>query len=218
MSSIFYFLVTTKERLIRSGSFALLLYGVIHFASCQANGVELVQSGLVKPEKEIRVSLVSADSLELIATKNMVLYEGKPFSDTAVSYYENGKQAITIDYNNGIRNGYYRKWFDSGLLSFESRYIAGKRNGKTASWWRNGNKRSESNFVNGIAEGSQKEWYMSGAIFKQVNLVAGKENGLQQSWRENGKIYNNYEAKDGRIFGLKRASLCFSLKDEELQI
>ena len=34
---------------------------------------------------------------------------------------------------------------------------------------------------------------------------------------QNGKIYNNYEAKNGRIFGLKRASLCFQLEDEIVQ-
>ncbi len=39
---------------------------------------------------------------------------------------------------------------------------------------------------------------------------------MQRSWRENGQLYNNYEARDGRTFGLKRANLCFSLDDEEV--
>jgi antitoxin component YwqK of YwqJK toxin-antitoxin module len=48
-------------------------------------------------------------------------------------------------------------------------------------------------------------------------IVNGQEEGMQKAWRENGKIYNNYEAKNGRIFGLKRASLCFQLEDEIVQ-
>ena len=64
----------------------------------------------------------------------------------------------------------------------------------------------------------QWEWYQSGSTFKKINLVDGREEGLQQSWRENGKLYSNYEAKNGRIFGLKRANLCYQLKDETLQV
>lgn len=45
----------------------------------------------------------------------------------------------------------------------------------------------------------------------------GREEGMQKAWRENGKIYNNYEAKNGRIFGLKRANLCYELENEEVQ-
>ncbi|EPR68296.1 hypothetical protein [Cyclobacterium qasimii] len=42
----------------------------------------------------------------------------------------------------------------------------------------------------------------------------GREEGLQQAFRKNGELFANYEAKDGRIFGLKRAVLCVGLEDE----
>jgi hypothetical protein len=48
-------------------------------------------------------------------------------------------------------------------------------------------------------------------------LNKGKEEGLQQAWLENGKIYVNYEAKNGRIFGMNRANLCYKLKNEKVQ-
>ncbi|RMG79000.1 MAG: toxin-antitoxin system YwqK family antitoxin, partial [Bacteroidetes bacterium] len=75
---------------------------------------------------------------------------------------------------------------------------------------------SLSNYENGIPHGVQMQWYSNGAKFKRINLVYGKEEGLQQSWRKNGKLYNNYEAKNGRIFGLKRANLCFQLDNENI--
>ena len=50
-----------------------------------------------------------------------------------------------------------------------------------------------------------------------MTIVNGREEGMQQAWRRNGKIYNNYEAKNGRIFGLKRANLCFQLEEEIVQ-
>ena len=40
---------------------------------------------------------------------------------------------------------------------------------------------------------------------------------MQQAWLENGKIYVNYEAKNGRKFGMNRANLCYELKEEEIQ-
>jgi antitoxin component YwqK of YwqJK toxin-antitoxin module len=49
-----------------------------------------------------------------------------------------------------------------------------------------------------------------------MNYRAGKEAGMQRAWRQNGKIYNNYEVKNGRIFGLKRANLCYGLDDEKI--
>lgn len=40
--------------------------------------------------------------------------------------------------------------------------------------------------------------------------------GLQRAWRENGELYANYEARDGRIYGLKRANPCFDLEEERI--
>ena len=50
-----------------------------------------------------------------------------------------------------------------------------------------------------------------------MNLAMGKAKGMQQAWRENDEIYNNYEAKKGRIFGLKKANLCYELDNEITQ-
>ncbi len=160
---------------------------------------------------------ILTDSLTLVPAKGLVFYQGKPFSGTAITYNEIGTIVVSTDYLNGKKHGWYKKWFDDGMLSFEANYRDGKRHGITKSWWKNGNIRSESKFEDGIAEGVQMQWYKSGAKFKRINLKDGKEEGLQQSWRENGKLYNNYEAKNGRIFGLKRANLCYELEKEVVQ-
>ena len=160
---------------------------------------------------------INQDSLNLIPEVGLVYYLGKPFTGTGVSYLEGTKKATQIDYLKGKKHGFYRKWFDNGVLSFESEYLDGKKHGYTKTWWANSNMRSEANFEKGIANGVQKEWYKSGMKFKVRNLVDGKEKGLQKSWRENGTLYNNYEAKNGRIFGMKRATLCYDLDDEKVQ-
>ena len=57
---------------------------------------------------------------------------------------------------------------------------------------------------------------MNGQLAKRKNLNEGKEEGLQQAWLENGRIYVNYEAKNGRIFGMNRTNLCYILKRQLL--
>ena len=37
---------------------------------------------------------------------------------------------------------------------------------------------------------------------------------MQKAWLKNGKLYVNYEAKNGRIFGMRRANACYKLEDE----
>jgi len=155
--------------------------------------------------------------LELRPTEGLVYYQGKPFTGTSI--VTNNAQITTLsqDYINGKKDGFHRLWFENGDLSYEATYAQGKLHGYSKTWWRNGNLRSESHHQKGLSHGTQKQWYKSGAKFKLRNTNQGKEEGIQQSWRENGKIYNNYEAKNGRIFGLKRASLCFQLEDEEVR-
>lgn len=161
---------------------------------------------------------VEKQLLQLIPAKGLVFYKNEPFTGTSLEHYKNGQMAVSIDYLNGKKEGFYKKWFGDGQLSFESQYVVGRKDGESKSWWKNGHLRSVANFENGVAQGQQKQWYKSGAKFKVIQLVDGKEKGLQQSWRENGKIYNNYEAKNGRIFGLKRANLCYALDDEVIQL
>ena len=51
-------------------------------------------------------------------------------------------------------------------------------------------------------------------MFKLRNFADGKEHGFQKAWLANGKLYVNYEAKNGRIFGMRRANSCVRLEDE----
>ncbi|MEM1359456.1 MAG: toxin-antitoxin system YwqK family antitoxin [Bacteroidota bacterium] len=163
-------------------------------------------------------TIVPKDSLYLATELGLVISAGEPFTGTSVEYYPTGPEAVMIDYLAGRKHGLHRKWFVDGTLSFSSAYTDGRRDGITKSWWRNGKLRSQGNYVLGVAQGLHQQWYFSGAKFKEIRLVDGREAGRQQSWRENGKLYNNYEARAGRIFGLKRANLCFSLASEEVQL
>ena len=157
---------------------------------------------------------VQEQLLILHPAEGLVYLDEIPFSGTGVEHYADGKVFEKIGYLKGKKRGLHQKWFESGALAFEAQYFENKLHGKSSSWWSNGKIRSESNFDFGKSHGLQTEWYNSGVKFKESNLNQGLEEGMQRAWRENGKIYINYEAKNGRIFGLKRSNLCFELEDE----
>jgi len=197
----------------------LILYTIVCLAmliSCTEKEALSVSSSL--DSLSAKYIKVPKDSTRLIATLGEVQYHNKPFTGSTELHNSAGLLIESVDYLEGKRNGYFKKWFNNGEPSFESVYVNGKQDGKATSWWRNGKLRSEAQFKNGTAHGLQRQWYKSGALFKEIRLNQGQEEGLQKSWRENGKIYNNYEAKNGRIFGLKRSKLCFSLDNEKIDI
>ncbi|MFK7906463.1 MAG: toxin-antitoxin system YwqK family antitoxin [Chitinophagales bacterium] len=187
-------------------------------SSCNG-GLSTFSQDIKKEEKVAYKLFVSKNELDLRPNEGLVYHVNKPFTGTSFSFYHDEKTdtAEVIQYFNGKKHGYQKKWFEGNMLSFEAQYSHGKLNGKVKTWWKNSLIRSESNYEKGISQGLQLQWYKSGMKFKERNLVAGKEEGLQRAWRENGKIYNNYEAKNGRIFGLKRSSLCYELEDEIIQ-
>jgi hypothetical protein len=190
-----------------------LLALVIALQACTSNSLNFttIESG-----SSLQLDTLDATLVQLHPNQGLVFHDSLPFTGTAIEHYPNDQLATSITYTDGKKNGYYRKWFVDGTLSFEASYVAGKKHGETRSWWSNGNLRSAGQFDNGVANGFQQQWYPSGAKFKEIQLVNGREEGMQRSWRENGKLYNNYEARDGRIFGLKRANLCYALEDEQV--
>jgi antitoxin component YwqK of YwqJK toxin-antitoxin module len=68
-----------------------------------------------------------------------------------------------------------------------------------------------------MAHGEQKQWHQTGEIYKKIHLNMGREEGIQQAYRKNGALYANNEAKNGRIFGLRKATLCDGLEDENVK-
>ena len=178
-------------------------------ASCNSSN-----SGAINLE---RPRVLHEDSLALNRSNGTFTHLGKLFNGQSILLYSSGSVSRTIDYKNGKKDGSLRMFYPNGKISYQAIYRNGKLDGPIESWWKNGNKRSESYYKEGKVHGIQKQWYSSGEIFKILRFNQGIEDGLQTAWRKNGKIYTNYEAKNGRIFGLKRATLCYTLEDEEIQ-
>ncbi|WP_424291925.1 toxin-antitoxin system YwqK family antitoxin [Eudoraea sp.] len=138
----------------------------------------------------------------------------KPYNGYSIKCYPNGNIKERWGFYKGKREGVARRWSENGVLRVESYYHQNRLVGTYKTWWDNAVLAEESYYVDGTKEGDEKQWYPNGQLSKLRRLVHGKEEGLQQAWLQNGKTYVNYEAKNGRIFGMKRANSCYKLENE----
>ncbi|PWL37795.1 hypothetical protein DKG77_13555 [Flagellimonas aquimarina] len=159
---------------------------------------------------------VDRDSLVLNGNEGNWYYKGLVFTGYAVKYYPNDSLQQKVGFYMGKKKGIAKVWFPNGVLKIESHYDQNKLVDSYKAWWENGVLASKANYVNGKVQGSEKKWYKTGELAKSRNLIDGKEVGLQQAWLKNGKLYVNYEAKNGRIFGMRRANSCYKLENEEV--
>ena len=210
-------LLVTSTKLYSLAVFLLLMSCEnisIPSSNLQVANVEEKTESKVIPDLQVAKEQLTLNQLE-----GKWYYQNQPFSGQAVVHYPNGALAESTGFYNGKREGIAQKWYPDNLLQKESYYIANKLNGVVKVWSPNPNSILivESNYENGVRNGFQTRWYSSGQMLRRTHLNMGKEEGMQQAWLENGKIYINYEAKNGRSFGLKKANLCYELENEIVQ-
>ena len=144
--------------------------------------------------------------------------DGQLYSGYAVSFYRGDILKEKTGFLNGRKQNKARQWFPDGHLKRESTYLKGRLHGEKKTWSSDSAHFliSKLNYQSGKPQGEQRIWYATGELYKVLNLNQGKEEGIQQAYRKNGELFANYEAKAGRIFGLKKAALCYGLEDENI--
>jgi antitoxin component YwqK of YwqJK toxin-antitoxin module len=56
--------------------------------------------------------------------------------------------------------------------------------------------------------GEYLAFYEDGRPYERRHYIGGHEGGLQQSWTTSGEVYLNYDARNGRRYGLVNAKPC----------
>jgi antitoxin component YwqK of YwqJK toxin-antitoxin module len=65
------------------------------------------------------------------------------------SYYQNGKQSLTVSYKNGLKHGPYTAWHENGNKSDEGSYLDNNRDGMFSSYSEEGRLMEQIVFGNG---------------------------------------------------------------------
>ena len=140
---------------------------------------------------------------------------GQIFSGNLVTLYTANDTAEIIPYYNGLEEDLTRKWFPNKKISEERLYHLGKKERVHKGWWENGQQKFIYNFKNDNHEGLAQTWYPNGLMASENNYSKGYEIGMQRAWYSDGVIRANYEARDGRQYGLTGVKNCETVWDIE---
>lgn len=168
----------------------------------------------VIPDEILNKSELNYDNSTSQWTLNNGLYSGY-----AITYYRDSILKEKFGILNGRMQNEAIEYYPDEHYKHLSHYHEGKLHGPKKFWSADSSHilLSHLNYVSGKLHGEQRKWYPTGELFKKLNLNMGREEGIQQAFRINGDLYANYEAKNGRIFGLKKAALCFGIEDEKVK-
>lgn len=172
--------------------------------------VELIEI----PSSTMDLALLAYDNKTSLWTLDSLLFSGY-----ALSYYEDGTLKEKLGIYQGRKQNEVISWYPDGHYHNLSHYHMGKLHGQRKIWSPDTSHTllSQLNYHMGKLHGIQKKWYDTGEVFKVLNMDMGQEQGMQHAYRKNGDLFANYEAREGRIFGLKKAALCYGLENEEIQ-
>ncbi|RKN80286.1 toxin-antitoxin system YwqK family antitoxin [Ulvibacterium marinum] len=178
-----------------------------------------VQGNTTVNALEVPETIVLKSALQYRHNISLWTLNNRPFSGFAVSYYPDGTLKEKFGILQGRKQNEALQWYPDGHLKIVTNYYKGKLHGDKKIWCADSEHVliAHFNYVEGKAHGEQKKWYTSGELYKKLHLNQGKEEGLQQAFRKNGVLYANYEARKGRIFGMKKAALCYGLEDEKVK-
>jgi antitoxin component YwqK of YwqJK toxin-antitoxin module len=198
-----------------------ILISALFVAQCSKTDENINSNRTTVSLEKIEIPANTIDLSELVYNNAVSLWtlDGRLFSGYAISLYPNGNIKQKFGIYQGKKQNEALDWYPDGHLKYSSNYHKGKLHGEKKAWTSDAPHRliSHLNYKMGRAHGIQKKWYATGEIYQILNLNMGKEEGIQQAFRKNGILYANYEAKKGRIFGMKKAALCYDLEDEEVK-
>lgn len=156
--------------------------------------------------------MVNKDHVDLKLANGVLLYKNRPFEGLLVDTYDDTSLKMELQYWDGRKHGYEKRWYPEGQLAQSRLYAHGLKIGNHQGWWEDGSKKFQYHFNDhGQYHGGRKEWYRNGQLFLEFHYVHGKESGKQKMWTERGEIRANYEVRHGERFGLIGLKKCYTV-------
>ena len=204
------------DQATKFGKYAFLLLLCALISCSKEKKVTTAESPRKEKSLQVPQKTVTLDEVVFDAKISRWLLNSTPYSGYCISKYPNGQLAEKFGVIAGRKEGPSETWFVDGHLKSSASYTRGKLDGVKSNWSPDATHilLSKLNYQNGKGHGIQRKWYATGEPFMVLTLNMGKEEGLQKAFRKNGDLYANYEAKEGRIFGMKKAKLCFGIESE----
>jgi hypothetical protein len=133
-----------------------------------------------------------------------LLVNGAPFTGIVFTPFDEDARTFTVApmREHDVTERYGK------LLAQVRPYKNGLREGIHEGQWANGNLKFRYAYANDMLEGESSEWYPDGKLYRVMNYHEGHETGMQNMWNSRGVLIANYEARNGRKYGLSDAKNC----------
>jgi len=118
-----------------------------------------------------------------------------------LSWYENGKPRLVLNYKDGKADGKSEWFYDNGNPHSVSNYKDGKLDGKSEEFYSNGKPWKVINFKDSVLDGKYEKFYDNGKPWEVTNYKDGMLDGNYESFFKNGKPYIVTNYKDGMLDG-----------------
>ena len=135
-------------------------------------------------------------------------FHGKPFTGSTFELSATGDTLASTSYQAGKLHGWARSWYALRRPREARRYVDGREEGLAEGWFSNGRRQFQRTFRAGVYHGTVTEWYSNGQLYHVGNYAAGQEQGRQLYYQPEGSIRANYDARNGRQYGLIGSKHC----------
>ena len=81
-----------------------------------------------------------------------------------INYFLNGQVKTEISFTDTIKNGPYKKYYESGVLEEEGQYLNNELHGEGYRYFNNGRLKSQGVFKSGKLNGQGKRYYDNGMV------------------------------------------------------
>jgi len=117
------------------------------------------------------------------------------------TYFDNGKVASELSYNNDVLDGVSKYYFETGKLQSEYTYKEGKLEGRTAEYYFNGNLLSEMFYADGKLTSIEKTYFENGKMNEFYTYKQGLKHGKYSAFYYKGGIRIEGEYFDNQLHG-----------------
>jgi hypothetical protein len=99
----------------------------------------------------------------------------------------------------GLKIGYWEKYYSGGELWYKGLFVNGDRDGYWEEYWYNGKLRSKGNYVNGLEDGYWEEYHDNGELLSKGKYVNGVMDGYWEEYYDNGKLRSKGNYVNGKF-------------------
>ena len=141
----------------------------------------------------VLMSLVSFPSWGL-STEDLVIRAGLYYAKFTATPFtgEVDEGLYRGSLRNGKREGSWKSYYGSGMLSNKGEYKNNELEGSWESHWDNGQLSSKGNSKSGNKEGSWESYYDSGQLISKGDFKNGNEEGYWVHYNEDGSVVKKY--------------------------